>query len=73
MPHAQSPPGVIQEIYGLALAHRVVRTLMAGVAAQEGIDPDRLSFKNALVIVRCYLPELAQAGQKRLYFLWPAS
>jgi hypothetical protein len=71
--HAQAPAGVIQEIYGLALAHRVVRALMAGAAAREGIDPDRLSFKNALVIVRRYLPELAQARPSRLPPLWPAS
>jgi hypothetical protein len=63
---AQRPPGVVQEIYGLALAHRVVRTLMAAAAAREGLDPDRLSFKNALVIVRRYLPRLAAAGPRRL-------
>ena len=64
--HAQLPAGVIQELYGLALAHRVVRTLMLGAAVQAGIDPDRLSFKNALVIVRRYLPALAQARPKGL-------
>lgn len=62
--HAQTPAGVIQELYGLGLAHRVVHTLMLGAAVEQGIDPDRLSFKNALVIVRRYLPRLAQARRK---------
>jgi hypothetical protein len=63
---AQAPAGVVQELYGLALAHYVVRTLMAAAAAREGLDPDRLSFKNALVIVRRHLPELAAASRRRL-------
>lgn len=69
--HAQTPAGVVQEIYGLALAHRVVRTLMLASAVQAGIDPDRLSFKNALVIVRRSLPRLAQASRKALPPLLP--
>lgn len=63
---AHGPSAVVQEIYGLALAHRVVRTLMATAAAREGIDADRLSFKNALVIVRRHLPALAAAGRRGL-------
>jgi hypothetical protein len=62
--HAQTPAGVVQELYGLALAHRVVRTLMLGAAVAQGLDPDRLSFKNALVIVRRHLPALAQARKR---------
>ena len=68
---AQAPAGVVQEIYGLALAHYVVRTLMAAAAAREALDPDRLSFKNALVIVRRHLPELAAAPSRRLSPLYP--
>lgn len=63
---AQAPAGAVQEIYALALAHYVVRTLMAASAAREAIDPDRLSFKNALAIVRRHLPELAAASGRRL-------
>jgi Transposase DDE domain/Insertion element 4 transposase N-terminal len=70
---AQAPAGVVQEIYGLALAHYVVRTLMAAAAAREGLDPDRLSFKNALVIVRRHLPQLAAANGRSLAPLCPAS
>jgi hypothetical protein len=63
---AQKPAGVIQEIYGLVLAHRVVRTMMAAAAIGEEIDPDRLSFKNALVIVRRHLPALSAKGRRPL-------
>lgn len=63
---SQLPRGVIQEVYGLALAHRAVRIAMAAGAVREGIDPDRLSFKNALVIVRRYLPELAATKPRTL-------
>lgn len=70
---AQKPAGVVQEIYALALAHRVVRTMMAAAAIGERIDPDRLSFKNALVIVRRHLPTLAAAKPRRLSPLCPAS
>ena len=63
---AHGPPAVVQEIYGLVLAHRVVRTVMLAAAVREGIDPDRLSFKNALIIVRRHLPELARVSKRRL-------
>lgn len=70
---AQKPAGVVQEIYALALAHRVVRTMMAAAAIGEKLDPDRLSFKNALVIVRRHLPSLAAAKPRRLSPLCPVS
>lgn len=69
---ARLPRGVVQEIYGLALAHRVVRTLMTAAAVREQIDPDRLSFKNALVIIRRHLPALAAARPTELSPLYPA-
>jgi hypothetical protein len=54
---SQTPAGVLQEIYGLLLGHFVVRSLMQRAAVQQQIDPDRLSFTNALKILRCRLPE----------------
>jgi hypothetical protein len=45
---SQKPQGVIQEFYGLVLAHYVVRCLLADVAAQQAVDPDRLSFTRAV-------------------------
>lgn len=48
---SKKPAGVIQEAYGLLIAHYAVRTLMHEAAVQVGLDPDRLSFTNAVHII----------------------
>ena len=48
---SRTPLGVLQELYGLVLAHSAVRCLMATSAAQAGLDPDRLSFTHALHVL----------------------
>jgi hypothetical protein len=53
---SQKPQGVVQEFYGLVLAHYVVRAVMAQAAAQQGQDPDRLSFSRAVRLVSAALP-----------------
>lgn len=79
---SETPAGVVQELYALSLGHYVTRALIAEAAAQEGIDPDRLSFMTCLRILRLRLPEcppanptafrawyvglLAELGQERL-------
>lgn len=45
---SQKPQGVIQEFYGVVLAHYVVRSLLVEVAQQRSLDPDRLSFMRAV-------------------------
>lgn len=45
------PVGVLQELYGLLLAHYVVRAWMHAAALQHDLDPDRLSFTRALETV----------------------
>lgn len=45
---SQKPMAVVQEFYGLLIAHYAVRYVMHDAALQAGIDPDRLSFTNAL-------------------------
>jgi hypothetical protein len=55
---SQTPGGVIQEIEGLMLSHFVIRSLMQEAAAEQGLDPDRLSFTATLKILRCRLPEV---------------
>jgi hypothetical protein len=65
-----TPLGVIQELYGILLAHYAVRTLMHEAALLAGVDPDRLSFVGALEIVRDAVPEfqmVAPAQQRQLY------
>ena len=54
---SQTPAGVVQEIYGLLIGHYLIRVLMHQAAAQRGVDPQRISFVNALKILRCRLPE----------------
>ncbi|MBL8157320.1 MAG: IS4 family transposase, partial [Anaerolineae bacterium] len=46
------PVGVVQELYGLLLAHFVVRCWMLQAAQQTLLDPRRLSFINALRLLR---------------------
>jgi hypothetical protein len=54
---SETPLGVIQEIYTLAIGHYVMRGLMAEAAQTEGLDPDRLSFVGCLQILKTRLPE----------------
>lgn len=49
---SQKPVGVIQEAYGLLIAHYALRFLMHEAALQADLDPHRLSFTNALHIIR---------------------
>jgi hypothetical protein len=57
---SKTPAGVVQEVYGLVLAHYVVRWVMHDAAVTGCVDPDRLSFSNSLRIVQCHLPEAPQ-------------
>jgi hypothetical protein len=49
---SRTPVGVIQELYGLLLAHYVVRFLMHEAAVEVELDPDRLSFVRSLRIIQ---------------------
>jgi hypothetical protein len=54
---SETPAGVIQEVYALALGHFVTRALMFEAAGTVGLDPDRLSFLGCFQILKCRLPE----------------
>jgi hypothetical protein len=54
---SRTPGGAVQEVYGLLLAHYVVRRAMHDAAVTASVDPDRLSFSDALRVLRCRLPE----------------
>lgn len=54
---SRKPVGVIQEVYGLFLAHYAVRVLMHEAALAAGVDPDRLSFVHAVRLVQDAIPE----------------
>jgi hypothetical protein len=65
-----TPLGVIQELYGILLAHYAVRVLMHEAALSVDVDVDRLSLVHALEIVRDAVPEfqpLDQGQQRALY------
>jgi transposase IS4-like protein/DDE family transposase len=65
-----TPIGVIQELYGVLLAHYAVRVLMHEAALLVDVDVDRLSFVGALEIVRDAVAEfqmVALAQQDQLY------
>ena len=67
---SKQPVGVIQELYGLLLAHYAVRKAMHDSAIKHDLDPDRLSFTNALELVRDAISDfqlVAPEAHPRLY------
>jgi hypothetical protein len=70
---SQTPVGVLQEIYGLLLAHYVIRAVTveaAATATPAPLPPSRVSFLTTLRLIRIALPEFhrtAPVDQPRLY------
>jgi Transposase DDE domain/Insertion element 4 transposase N-terminal len=54
---SKTPRGVVQELYGLFLAHRVLRQIMSDAAELRKLEPDRLSFLDSLRILQSHLHE----------------
>ena len=54
---SQTPVGVLQELYGLLLAHYAVRATMYTAALQTQQAPDRLSFTTAVQLITEALPD----------------
>jgi len=65
---SRKPVGVIQELYGLLLAHYAVRFLMHEAALARGVDPDRISFVRALRVLQDAIPDFQIAAPE----LWPS-
>jgi len=64
------PVGVIQELYGLLIAHFIIRSLMHEAAVQANIDPDQLSFVHAVEVIKDAIPEfqmVAEDQREQLY------
>lgn len=57
---SQKPVGVLQELYGLLIAHYAVRRVMWDAATAAALDPDRISFANALRLICMAIPEFQQ-------------
>lgn len=58
---SRRPREVVQEVYGVLIAHLAIRTLMAVAAATVDLDPERLSFTETLHVLRRALPRMGQA------------
>lgn len=52
---SRAPCGVLQELWGLAIAYNLVRLEMFRVAADLAIPPTRLSFRHSLMLIRNFL------------------
>lgn len=63
---SKHPREVVQEVYGLLLAHLAIRPVMDQAASHEGIDPDRLSFTGALRVLRRAIPRAQRTPPERL-------
>jgi hypothetical protein len=62
---SKTPELVEQELYGLLLAHYVVRSVMAQAAALAEVEPCRLSFKRSQEVLEDYLMEKPGRGGPR--------
>ena len=60
---SRTPLGVLQELYGLLLAHYAIRAMMHEAALRAGCDPDRLSFTKTLRLLRCAIFEAQIVAQ----------
>ena len=69
---SRTPCGVVQEFYGLVLAHNAVRALMCEAAARVNIDPRQLSFLHAVRVIRETVPLLRAAATPQLPRLYSA-
>ncbi len=56
---SKTPELVLQECYGLLMAHYAIRGLMHEAALKDDIDPDELSFVHAVRVVRRKMPMYA--------------
>lgn len=56
---SKTPELVLQELWGLLLAHFAVRQLMVKAAWQRQLDPDRLSFVHAVRVLKRRMPQAA--------------
>lgn len=56
---SKTPDLVLQELWGLLLAHFAIRQLMTRAAWPRGLDPDRLSFTHAVRVIKRKMPQAA--------------
>ncbi|MGI8969098.1 MAG: hypothetical protein ACR2HB_00070 [Dehalococcoidia bacterium] len=66
----RKPVGVIQEAYGLLLAHDAIRALMPEAALAVRVDPDRLSFVHALRVIEDAISDLEMVAPAQWGWHW---
>jgi hypothetical protein len=64
---SKTPELVEQELYGLLLAHFLVRSVMAAAAVLAEVEPSRLSFKRSQEVLEDYLMEKPGRPGKRAW------
>jgi hypothetical protein len=69
---SRTPAGVVQELYGVLLAHNAVRALMREAALSADIDPRKLSFMHAVRLIRDAVPLLRNVSAQCLPELYDA-
>ena len=69
---SQLPIGIIQEVYGLLLAHYLVRKVMHDAALQADLPPTRLSFLQTVRLLRDYLPDFQSRAPHARHVLYQA-
>lgn len=67
---SRTPWGVLQELYGVLIAHYCVRKVMHDAAVQADLDPDRLSFTKSLRILRSAVFEFQIVSQVQKSLLY---
>ena len=69
---SRTPAGVVQELYGILLAHNAVRMLMHESARRLNLDPRSLSFIHAVRVIRETIPLMRAAPVAQLPCLYQA-
>lgn len=64
------PVGVMQELYGLLIAHYALRFLMHQAALEANVDPDRLSFVHAIEVVQDAISDFQLAAPQHFNQLY---
>jgi len=64
---SKTPRGVVQELYGLFLAHRIIRQIMSDAAEPQQLEPDRLSFMDSLRVLQSHLHEAPNCSVAEWY------
>ncbi|MCC6682697.1 MAG: hypothetical protein IT445_17490 [Phycisphaeraceae bacterium] len=69
---SRTPRGVVQEVYGVLLAHNAARALMHEAAMPVDIDPRSLSFIHTVRVIRETIPLMRAAPAEQLWPLYRA-